>query len=186
MPMVWPRPGARVIDERTGAVIPQEGLDIPIPFTRQQQKAIASRDLVLVYPGDSPIADVGDSMGRRSIPRVTLLSASEVLANVPFVSLYPNGELSAHVVIDNGAGGAPSDSPVGTWELWTSGDGVNYEQQVDPAITSELAKIAAVGNAKVTKSANFVGVPGVAAKLVYVRGSGGASSARATISTVVG
>ena len=115
-------------------------------------------------------------MGRRVFFRTKLLGASDTQALTPNVVLTRDGELSVHVQIDNGSGANPSDSPVGTWQLWTSGDGVNYERQTSTAVDAELAKIAPNGNAKVNAAANFVGVPGSVAQLRYAYGSGGAAT----------
>jgi hypothetical protein len=120
-------------------------------------------------------------IARRNI-RITALSlaADTTLAATRSVVMQ-DGHLSIHVSIDNGAGIAPTDTPVGVWELYTSGDGINFYRLTNAAIVAELALIAPNGNNLVNAWAVFSNVPGTAAKLLYNQTSGGGTSAVATI-----
>lgn len=111
------------------------------------------------------------------------LAADEVLASTSAVKLRDLGTLQVQAVIDNGAGIAPTSTPVGTWELYGSADGVNFSRDLDA--TAELAKIAAQGNVLVSSWAKFVNAPGIWVKLVYKRGSGGGAGASCTVNLVV-
>ena len=86
------------------------------------------------------------------------------------------GELNVQCLIDNGAGLAPTDTPVGVWQLWTDYGGGVFTRQTSTAIDAELAKIAPNGNNLVNAAATFPPVPGTNAVLVYVRTSGGATA----------
>lgn len=109
------------------------------------------------------------------------LSASSVLDQVKETSLGPDGRLDLQVVVDNGAGIAPTDTPAGTWQLWCSSD---PKREVWSRVTdaeTTLAKVAPNGNNLVSAYAVLEDVPGTAFKLLYVRSSGGQTSARARV-----
>lgn len=80
--------------------------------------------------------------------------------------------LAVQVIIDNGAGGAPTDLPIGVLELHCTGNGKDYSPVTGTLITAELAKVASNGNVLVSGWAILEGVPGTA-KLKYKRSSGG-------------
>jgi len=117
----------------------------------------------------------------RSITRTATLAADETVANLPAVALQIGGHLDIHVSIDNGAGIAPTDTPVGVWELWCSSNGVDFYLYNPAAVISELALIAPNGNNLVDAWAVFANVPGTAVKVRYNASSGGATSARAIL-----
>lgn len=102
------------------------------------------------------------------------LGASVTAASITaLVELKYQGFLSVQVVIDNGAGAAPSDTPVGLWTLWASTDGVDFSQLDAAAVTTELAVIAPNGNNVVSECAVFQNCPGRYVKVAYARTSGG-------------
>ena len=109
------------------------------------------------------------------------LAADGVVASLGFVRLRYEGNIDIQCVIDNGSGGAPSDSPVGVWELWCSGDGTTFSPYTTSAIVTELAKIAPNGNNVVSAYAVIPGVPGLYVKLRYNQTSGGGTNAKATV-----
>jgi hypothetical protein len=110
------------------------------------------------------------------------LGASQAESAVQAVALAEDGRLDIQVVIDNGAGAAPTDTPVGTWKLFSSADGSTYSHVLDADET--LAKIAPSGNVLVSRWVMLEDVPGTSCKLVYTRTSGGAASrARVTLTT---
>lgn len=76
--------------------------------------------------------------------------------------------------IDNGAGAAPSDAPVGTWQLQIYLGGSQWFRVFDA--DAQLAMLAPSGNAVVNGAITFRGVPGKQHRLAYVRTSGGGSS----------
>jgi hypothetical protein len=90
------------------------------------------------------------------------------------------GYLSLQVLVDNGSGAAPTDAPIGVLEVVCSG-GSRFTQLVGTTVTTELAKVAATGNAKVDAWAVLEGVPGSACKVRYKRTSGGGGNSRLTI-----
>lgn len=97
---------------------------------------------------------------------------------VTALTLRYSGMVGIQVVIDNGSGGVPSDSPLGTWRLWGSNDGTNWAEFVDAETTAELSNIALIGTGyltgtKVSAFATFVNVPSLYVKLTYTRTSGG-------------
>ena len=113
-----------------------------------------------------------------------LLGATQLLEQSKSTSLGSDGRLDIQVVIDNGAGAAPTDSPAGAFQLWCSSDpdGVLWSRvtQAD----AELAKIAPSGNTLVSAYAVLEDVPGTSFKLIYVRSSGGAAArARVRVTT---
>lgn len=95
------------------------------------------------------------------------------------------GHVSFQVTIDNGAGGNPSDTPVGSWKIYATSDGVNFTEVKDASgdteIADELAKIAPNGNTAVSAYAIFDNFPGTAGKIAYVRSSGGGTDASARV-----
>jgi hypothetical protein len=109
------------------------------------------------------------------------LAASSTVASTPEISIGPEGYVALQVFIDNGAGAAPSDTPVGVFELHCSGDGTRYTPRTNAAIVAELALVAPNGNNVVDAWAVIPGVPGTTVKLRYVRTSGGGTDARATV-----
>lgn len=120
-------------------------------------------------------------MSRRSVMHSFLLAASSTLDDVTSLPIT-DGHLSIHAVIDDGAGGSPTDEPVGTWELWFTSDGGETFYLLERAgVTLELAEIAPDENTLVSEWAIFSNVPGSAVKLRYNRGSGGGDSARAVV-----
>mgnify|MGYP003290703857 CR=1 FL=1 len=83
-----------------------------------------------------------------------------------------------------GAGGAPTDTPLGTIELYASARGQRFTLLSSSALSSELAKLAPAGNAIVDGWAIVTGVPGTAIKLRYKRTSGGGGNSRLTLDVV--
>lgn len=85
--------------------------------------------------------------------------------------------LAVQVIIDNAANnGAPTDTPMGTIELWSrSAKEVEWSLVDEKCVTDELARVAAVGNTRISKWAVFEGVPGEAV-FRYNRTSGGGAS----------
>jgi hypothetical protein len=125
------------------------------------------------------------SSSRRNtkFPDITL-GASQDISTVKSTSLGSDGRLDVQVVIDNGAGVAPTDTPAGAWQLWSSSDpdGVLWSRVT--SADTELAKIAPSGNTLVSAYAVLEDVPGTSFKLVYARTSGGATSrARVRVTT---
>ena len=102
-------------------------------------------------------------------------------------SVEERGQLSVHCVIDGGSSGvAPSDSPVGAWQLYLAGDEAAPYIRCKAAEHGRLslADIAPSGNALVNAFANFAHVPLARCKLIYQRTSGG-TTARATLYVTV-
>lgn len=118
---------------------------------------------------------------RTQLSRNITLDADETLANVPAIPLQVGGELGVHVYITNGAGIAPTDSPVGVWEIYLSCDGQNYYRYASTAITAELANCAATGNNLINAWSVFSQLPGTSAKVIYNATSGGLTSATAFV-----
>jgi hypothetical protein len=118
---------------------------------------------------------------RNTLVFSALLAADAVVADVPVITLQKGGHLGIHVTIDNGAGSAPADSPVGVWELWLSVDGTNFYQYTTAAIVTELALVATNLNNLVSAWSVFANIPGAFAKVRYKRTSGGGTSARAVV-----
>jgi hypothetical protein len=111
-----------------------------------------------------------------------LLAADSDLTLALDVAVGEAGYVALQVLIDNGAGAAPSDAPIGVWELHCSaGPGVRFTPVTGTVVTAELAKIAATGSALVDAWAILIGVPGSRCKFKYKRTSGGAGNSRATI-----
>lgn len=99
--------------------------------------------------------------------------------DVPDIEIKYQGHVSIQCDIDNGAGGAPSDTPAGAFELWASVDGETYTQVTDA--DAELANIAPNGNNEVHAWAVLSDVPGRYIQLRYARTSGGGGDTSATL-----
>lgn len=110
-------------------------------------------------------------------------SDTEALLNTPASEVHERGELSVQCIIDNGAGGAPTDTPVGVWELYCSATSkdADYSPVVIEQLTTALARIAPNGNIRISAWVSLRGVPGKFAKFRYKKGSGGATSTRCTL-----
>jgi hypothetical protein len=112
----------------------------------------------------------------------TSLGASGTLSSLPAISVRYGGFVSIQCIIAQADGSsAPSDTPVGVWELYASSDGVTFTQVTGTTVTTELAKIAPNGNNVVKAFAVFDGVPGSSIKIRYNRTSGGGTNATATM-----
>jgi uncharacterized protein YmfQ (DUF2313 family) len=109
------------------------------------------------------------------------MSADFVLADVAPVEIKYSGFLSLQTIIDNGAGAAPTDTPVGVFEVWISSDGTDYTHWDPSATTTELARIAPNGNNVVNEVAVLTSVPGQYAKVLYNQTSGGGTDAKVTM-----
>lgn len=118
-------------------------------------------------------------INRRYMTSVSL-GASTDITTMPEITVGRDGYVALQVLIDNGAGAAPSDAPAGTWEIWASA-GSRFTQVTGTTITTELAKVAPNANNVVDAWAILVGVPGSRFKLRYNRTSGGTTNARATV-----
>lgn len=90
-----------------------------------------------------------------------------------------DGYLSLRCLIDNGAGGPPSDAPVGFWELYASDDGLGYSKVT--LADNDLLRIRPTGNVKVEAFTIVEGVPGSKIKVLYNRSSGGGVDSRVTL-----
>lgn len=122
-------------------------------------------------------------MARKRFSRTKLLGESDTQALTPVMLLGDSGYLSIDVFVDNGTSNqAPTDNPVGVWQLWIATGSGPFSQLVDDAgeIAGKLAKLSPNANNVVAGRAVFSNVPGTVAKLLYVRTSGGAT-ARARI-----
>jgi hypothetical protein len=118
------------------------------------------------------------------------LGQSSDLLDTPGVVIGPGGHLDIEIDIDNGAGAAFADAPVGTWQLWT-GTGTDgtletstrYKQFTTTALTAALALLSPTGNnAVISSSLSLRGVPGRFAKLRYARSTGGSATVTGTAS----
>jgi hypothetical protein len=112
---------------------------------------------------------------------------NQALESARAIRLGPEGLLSIHCVVDGGSEGqAPTDAPLGSWRLYCAGDERAPYARIRSAESGpeSLASIAPKGNVLVSEYAIFEGAPGVAAKVLYVRTSGGAT-ARATLYVTV-
>lgn len=117
------------------------------------------------------------------------LGQSSALTDCTAVVIGPGGHLDIDVDIDNGAGGAPADAPVGTWQLWTCSGAegtaetaTRYKVVGIAALTTAMIALNAVGNSVVAQTLSLRGVPGRFAKLRYVRSTGGSATATGTAS----
>lgn len=107
------------------------------------------------------------------------------LIATPAAELQRGGECSLQCIIDNGAGGVPTDTPIGVWECYASGTGDVYSPVSTPLLTTALATIAANGNVKVSAWVILRGVPGKFVKFRYKKASGGAGSSRTSLFVTV-
>lgn len=97
-----------------------------------------------------------------------------------------SGTIEIGVTIDNGAGGAPTDTPASkVWTLYTKPYGEGDYRQVgasDALLAAELALIAPNGNNVVNAKAIISGlVPGTQGKLLLSAGTGGDGDSRLTM-----
>lgn len=108
------------------------------------------------------------------------LGASATLSTLPTIEVRYSGYLSIQCTIDNGAGAAPSDAPVGVWELYSSADGTSFTRvgASDSGLAAELAKVAPNGNNLVDAFAVLDALPGRFIKVRYNRTSGGGGNSR--------
>lgn len=116
------------------------------------------------------------------------LSTDQSLSDCPPINVGPSGILWFQCLIDNGAGGAPSDLPLGVWEFYFADSSTGrFSIVTDSEIVAELAKIAPTGNnAKVDAWVRFSGLPRGFAKLLYNQTSGGNGNSRATVVVIGG
>ncbi|HMJ16585.1 MAG TPA: hypothetical protein VK524_34460 [Polyangiaceae bacterium] len=145
-------------------------------FTDQLRRAHAYLDIVLEGP-----------MGAERKHYETYLNAQSLgsaFTGAAFEIRY-GGHVSIVMEISNGAGIAPTDTPLGTWVYETSIDGTKWIPETDTAITTPIGTLAAVGNTLVSKVAKLSNVGGKWGRLRYVYTSGGAVSAKvsAAVST---
>jgi hypothetical protein len=126
-------------------------------------------------------------MGAQRTQYAFYLNDNSLGASIPassitaLVELKYQGFLSVQCIIDNGSGGAPTDTPLGTWRLYSSVDGVTFTELTSVAVTTELALIAPNGNNVVGAWAVFTHVPGRYVKIAYSRTSGGGGDTSATL-----
>lgn len=116
---------------------------------------------------------------------VTVLLANNLGASVDTIPMDFGEERSVRLTftasITNGAGAAPTSTPVGTWTLFFSHDGVEYFQISTADVAAELAFIAAAGNTLVRKAAIIHDPPGRWIRASYTRGSGGGAGTSCTV-----
>jgi uncharacterized protein YmfQ (DUF2313 family) len=110
-----------------------------------------------------------------------VMSASTAITTSSPIDLRYEGFVSIHGIIDDGAGGVPTDAPTGSFELWCSSDGAAFTLYQSSLVVTEMAKLAAVGNALVSAFAIFTGMPGQFLKIRYNRASGGTGNSRMTV-----
>jgi hypothetical protein len=90
------------------------------------------------------------------------------------ISISPDTrEVLLAVDITNGAGIAPTSTPVGAWTAEWSWDGVLWFLLDDADVATQLGKLAPNGNNIVRRSAKFYGLPGSLLRLTFTRSSGG-------------
>lgn len=170
--VVWPAAGRRVVDECTGAPFPLTGL-ATVPTARIRR---------LLADGDIEDHDPLSGRSLRTIFEGVSLFGEEVDdTRSVAVSVRARGFVSIHVRVDNGAGGAPTDAPIGSWILYASADGSKFAPLSNAVVTSQMLRLAPVGNSFVQGFAVFDGFPGVALKIGYDRVSGGGGDSRATV-----
>lgn len=115
------------------------------------------------------------------------LGADQALSDCPAINVGPSGILWFQCLIDNGIGGAPTDAPIGVWELYFADSvGGRFSIVTDSEIVAELAKVSAAGNAVVDGWVRFSGLPRGLAKLLYNKTSGGGGDSKATVVAVTG
>lgn len=145
-------------------------------FTDQLRRAHAYLDIVLEGP-----------MGAQRIHLENYFNAQSLAAafdGAPFEVRY-SGLVTLVGEISNGLGGAPSDTPVGSWVYETSIDGVKWVPEVDAAITTPLAAMNPNGNNIVTKIVKLAAVGGKWGRFRYLATSGGLTNAKITASVSV-
>lgn len=108
---------------------------------------------------------------------------NQSVLTAPSFEIPSSGNLWVQALIDNGTKDvAPTDLPMGTWQLWLSAsESVGFTRfTLAESGNFSLAGLAAVGNTLVNAMANFIDVPAGFGRLVYARASGGTAS-RATL-----
>jgi hypothetical protein len=138
---------------------------------------------------------MSDRIVTQVLSSANVLGSTQALSGVVPVEIRGDGLFSFHIQIDNGAGGASTDSPVGAWEIWTSADGVLYENStgvtIDPDISAS-GDYAYSFNLRFPVSSHLSSawtfkpnaLPGRFFKFRYVRTSGGGGDSRATVTVV--
>jgi hypothetical protein len=121
----------------------------------------------------------------RSAP-VKIVTANNLGASVNSAP-YNIGEERQNIVvltalITNGSGAAPTSTPVGTWALHRSADGVTYYPIENADVVTEMTRMNATGNNLIQKQAIIHDVPGPWIMAAYTRGSGGGAGAVCDIS----
>lgn len=110
------------------------------------------------------------------------MNADGVVADLASIPVRYGGLVAIQALIDNGSGGAPTDSVAGVFEIYFSTEGTRFTRATDAAIDAELLKIAALGNnAIVNRFAIFDRVPGRFMKLRWNNTGGGAGNSRMTV-----
>jgi len=109
---------------------------------------------------------------------------NQALASAESFSIPSSGQLTVQCVVYDSTGGktaAPTDAPAGTFQLWISGDDKEPFTRVTEADGAEgLGRFSLTGNNVLLNAlVNFENVPGVRAKLLFVRTAGGAAGANA-------
>lgn len=88
-------------------------------------------------------------------------------------------DVAIGIYIDNGAGAAPTDTPVGSFTLQTSWDASRWFDY--PDASSALAAVSPTGNAVLSKAAVVRSVCAKYARVVYTRSSGGGTNSACTV-----
>ncbi len=110
------------------------------------------------------------------------LAASSSLDDCPAIAIGVGGHLSLDVLVSNAALGAPTDSPKGVWEVWTTSVGANaaaadYSQVLDLGdgkFTTAITALSPQGNNALLKAGvSLRGLRGMYAKVRYNYTSGG-------------
>jgi uncharacterized protein YmfQ (DUF2313 family) len=140
-------------------------------FVNELRRQHAYLDIILEGP-----------MGAERKPYVNYFNAQALSAHIdgaPFDIRYA-GHVSIVAEITNGLGAAPTDTPVGAWELHVSGDGTNWVKDTEASYVTELAKIAPNGNNIVRAVSKLTNVGTMFGRFRYQRTSGGAVDAKVT------
>lgn len=153
----------------------QASAELTCTFVDQLRRSHGFVDIVLEGPMGA------ERLVSQYYSNAAALASDGVVASLGTVSVNYAGHVSIQCRIDNGAGAAPTDTPVGVWELWVSNNGNDYIQFTNALVVAELAKIAPNGNNLVEAWAVFDGMPGTSFKLRYNATSGGAGNSRATV-----
>lgn len=109
---------------------------------------------------------------RIAYTRTVSLAADEVVADLAPIAMSQTsrmGDVSIYCQVASG-------TPAGVWELYSSGDGVNFTRLDSSAITAELALIAPAGGT-VDSVAILLNVPGTHIKVRYNKTSSTGSAA---------